>query len=113
MAVCYDLFTFGENGSDAFPICEEHALLKTRWWKLLPLPGVSIDDSHNLVIQDNLHFGKIIPDVVTDSIKSAYNFSVANQILNELKYDHLNRNFYFYRHEMYVGVEEKDGYIHT
>jgi hypothetical protein len=25
----------------------------------------------------------------------------------------LNRNFYFYRHEMYVGVEEKDGYIHT
>ena len=45
MAVCYNPFTFGEKGSEPFPICEEHANRKTRHWKLLPLPETKVEDS--------------------------------------------------------------------
>jgi len=54
----------------------------------------------------------LIPnEAIKASIRKAYPDD-AEAILADLKYDTLNRNWFFYRHGMYVGVED-DGYIHT
>jgi len=54
----------------------------------------------------------LIPDeAVQASIRKAYPAD-ADAILAEIKYDTLNCNWFFYRHGMYVGVEN-DGHIHT
>jgi hypothetical protein len=105
MAVCYDPTSFGEKGSDPFPICEEHASRKTRYWKLLPLPD------HDLVKRDNQSFPKIITDVVIESVKKAFP-DQANDILKSVKWDGMMGCYYFNRWGMYVGIEE-DGLIHS
>jgi hypothetical protein len=115
MAVCYDPISFGEKGSEPFAICEEHASRRTRYWKLLPLPGVAVEQSHELVQRDHRYFPRIITDVVIKALKAAFpsdTHSIRNNILNDVKWDSLNGCYYFQRWGMYVGVEE-DGYIHT
>lgn len=116
MAVCYDPSSYsegqsllwGEKGSDPFPICEEHALRKSKWWKLLPLPGQAMKDAHLLVQRDDREF-KVIPDVVSMSIHKSFPKD-ANDILKDLRWS--MGYFSFNRWGMYVGVE-LDGYIHT
>lgn len=114
MAVCYDPSDFGggpihgEKGSEPFPICEEHASQKSKWWKLLPLPGQEMKDAHLLVQRDDREF-KVIPDVVSQSIQQAFS-KQANDILKELRWS--GDHFSFNRWGMYVGVE-LDGYIHS
>lgn len=51
-----------------------------------------------------------IPSVVMESIRNSFP-DKADKILSELKWggDH----FYFNLHDMYIGVEVKDGYIHS
>lgn len=115
MAVCHDPLSFGEKGSDPFPICEIHAQRKTRYWKLLPLPGKTVEESHLLVKVDHATFQRPLPDVVVEAIKKAFpdhTKDYTNNLLHEVKWDHLNRCFFFVKWGMYVGVEE-DGHIHT
>ena len=54
----------------------------------------------------------LIPDeTIQTAIREAFPKS-ADAILADLKYDTLNRNWFFYLHGTYVGVEH-DGYIHS
>lgn len=108
MAVCHDPASFGEKGSDPFPICLEHAERKTKYWKMYPLPGQAEADCHRLVKDDARYF-RVIPDGVSESIKKSFP-DQALEILSSLRwsYDHYS----FQRWGMYVGVE-LDGYIHT
>jgi hypothetical protein len=108
MAVCYDPFSFGETGCEPFAICEEHAKRKTKYWKLLPLPGVKVEDSHELVRDDHRYF-RIVPDVVSGSIKKSFP-DQAMDILKDLRWS--GDHYSFSRWGMYVGVE-LDGHIHT
>ncbi len=50
-------------------------------------------------------------DTIVQSIMGSC-FQEPEKILAELKYDCLGRNWYFYRHGTYIGVEH-DGYIHS
>ena len=111
MAVCYDPVSFGEKGSDPFPICEEHAQRRTRYWKMLPLPEVKVEDSHELVKKDAFYFPRVITDVVIKAVREAFPKD-AISILHDVKWDGLNGCYFFERWGMYVGIE-KDGYIHT
>lgn len=111
MAVCYDPVSFGEKGSDPFPICEEHAMRRTRYWKMLPLPDTKVEDSHELVKKDAYYFPRVITDVVIKAVKEAFP-DQAIDILKDVKWDGLNGCYFFERWGMYVGIE-KDGYIHS
>jgi hypothetical protein len=111
LAVCYNPVSFGEKGSDPFPICLEHAQRKSRWWKLLPLPGVELSDCHLMVQRDHHGFPKVVTDVVIESVKKSFP-DQAREILETVKWDGLNGCYFFERWGMYVGIE-KDGYIHT
>lgn len=111
MAVCYDPRSFGEKGSEPFPICEEHAKRRTVYWKMLPLPEVAVEDSHELVRMHHRAFPKVISDVVIAAVKKAFP-DQADLILAETKWDSLNGCYYFIRWGMFVGIEE-DGYIHS
>ncbi len=111
MAVCYDPISFGEKGSDPFPICEEHALRRSRYWKLLPLPEVAVEASHGLVQQDHQRFPKIITDVVIQSVKKSFP-DQADDILRQVKWDGMMGCYYFTRWGMFVGIET-DGHIHS
>lgn len=51
-AVCHDPRSFGEAGSEPFPICEEHAQRRGEHWRLLPLPGQTETEVHPLVARD-------------------------------------------------------------
>lgn len=53
-----------------------------------------------------------VPQAVLQSILKRFPAEETKEILEGLKYDSLNGNFYFERWGMYVGVEF-DGYIHT
>lgn len=54
----------------------------------------------------------VTPDeVIKDSIRKSFPKD-AEAIIADLKYDTLNRNWFFYRYGVYVGVEH-DGYIHS
>lgn len=107
MAVCFDPRSFGEKGSDPFPICEEHAKQKGKFWKLLPLEGQTLEDAHALVKADR--YFKVIPDTVSGSIKKSFP-NDAMSILDSLRCS--GDHFSFSKWGMYVGVE-LDGYIHT
>jgi hypothetical protein len=115
MAVCYDPISFGEKGSSPFPICEEHAKRKSRYWKLLPLPGVAVEQAHQLVQQDDRYFPRIITDIVINALKERFpndTCCIRNNILNEVEWDSMNRCYYIERWGMYIGIEE-NGYIHS
>ena len=115
MAVCYDPLSFGEKGCDPFPICAEHASRKTRYWKLLPLPGKTVEESHELVQQDHRRFPRLPNDVVVEALKKAFpdhTKDYVGNLVHEVKWDHLNGCYFFQRWGMYVGIET-DGYIHT
>lgn len=107
--ICYDPRTFGEDGCPPFLICEKHLSKKGKFWKAIPLPGQSLAEAHKDVQWDAQTF-KIIPNVVIESIKKSFPGS-SDDILNSLKYN--RDHFYFERWDMYVGVEEKDGFIHS
>lgn len=113
LAVCYDPTTFGPTGSGPWPICYKHAIKKGKWWKICPPPGLIKEWWHSLVLEDESF--KIVPQAVIDSVKLKYAEQpfFANDVLNDLKYDHLNKCWYFNRGGIYHGIEEKDGYIHT
>jgi hypothetical protein len=114
LAVCHDPRSFGEKGSEPFPICEAHAKLKGEFWKLypldgqIPLPGMEPADMHPLVRDDHRYF-VIITDVVINAIKKSF----PDQAQDILKGVRKSRDhFFFNRWGMYVGVEF-DGHIHT
>lgn len=107
MAICHDPRSFGEKGSEPFPICEEHAKIKGEFWKLLPLPEQT--EVHHLVLDDQRYF-KIMPDVVIASIKKRFG-EEANQILIEMKL--LGDYWGFNRFGMFWGCESRDGFLHT
>lgn len=52
-----------------------------------------------------------VEQVVVDNITSS--FKDAEGILADLKWDSLNKNYYFNRWGMYIGIEPNDGYIHS
>jgi hypothetical protein len=107
-AICYDPSVFGEAGSPSFLICEQHALLKSKFWKLIRLPEQAQSEQHRLVQLDS--YFKIIPNVVSSSIKTAFPKD-AKEILDSLRWN--GDHWSFNRWGMYVGVEDRDGYIHT
>jgi hypothetical protein len=111
MAVCYDPVVFGEKGSQPFPICQEHAQEKKRYWKLLPLPGIAVEKSHELVKKDALYFPKIITDVVIRAVYAAFP-RLATNVLYDLKWDSLNGCYCFGCWGIFIGIEE-DGHIHS
>ncbi len=56
-----------------------------------------------------------IPEQVCQSVRNycqGRNLDATNIILHQLRYDTLNRCFYFWHDEVYVGIE-MDGYLHT
>lgn len=55
-----------------------------------------------------------VPQAVVDSIVSRFHDDPlhAERVLQGLKFDTINGNYYFYFAGMYVGVE-MDGYLHT
>lgn len=108
LATNYDPVTFGEQGSESFPICETHANQKGKYWKLSPLPDQEEKDWPHLVKMDMMYF-QIIPNTVIESIKKSFSDQYT-EILKQLKWN--RDHFYFERWGMYVGVE-LDGYIHT
>lgn len=114
MAVCYDPLTFGEKGSEPFPICEKHAERRGKHWKIIPLPDVEMKDSHSLVWRDQYFVP--ITDVVIAAIRKSFSKDdvedIRTGILAQVQWDHLNGCYYFNRWGMYVGVE-RDGHIHT
>lgn len=112
MAVCYNPATsWGEKGSEPFPICQDHAVRRGKYWKILPLPGQAEKDWHGIVKYDAQVF-KVVPQVVIDSIRNNYPPEQSYTILLDLQWDSLNGCFSFVRDGVYYGVE-KDGYIHT
>lgn len=114
MAVCYNPVSFGEKGSDPFPICEAHAKQKKDggYWKVLPLPGKTVAQSHPLVQDDDKYFGKIIPDTVIESVKNRFpEFEKYSSILEKIKWDGMNKCFFFMSGNVYTGIE-LDGYMH-
>jgi hypothetical protein len=108
LAVCYDPSSFGEKGSDPFPICEHHAKQKGKYWKLLPLPGQDLAHSHPLVQEDDRYF-RIVPDTVGEAIKKSFPNDFLS-IIKDLRWS--GDHYSFNRWGMYVGVE-LDGHIHT
>jgi len=108
LATCHDPRSFGEKGSDPFPICENHAKQKGEYWKLLPLPGQTEAEEHRMVSEDRRSF-RVVSDVVIASVRKSFP-DQAQEILKDLRWrgDH----FAFNRWGMYVGVET-DGHIHT
>lgn len=89
MATCYDPRTFGEAGSDSFPICAKHAeqALTLEHWKLSPLPTVK--------------------NAIQEAFPNDYEAIIKSLIFN------LRDNFWsFTRYGMFIGVEQ-DGYIHS
>lgn len=112
LAVCYDPRSFGEKGSDPFPICAEHAGRKGKWWKILPFEGEDPLKTHEIVIRDHVNFPEKVPtQTVIDSIKKSFPKD-AMEILDSLRFDHIMKCFYFTRWGMFVGVE-LDGFIHS
>ena len=112
LAICYDPVSFGEKGSEPFPICLHHAQSKGKWWKLLPLPGQSLEDSNPLVQEDARYFN-IISDVVSSSIRKrsfAHDVRDAVECFNKLE---RYSNYWGFEHNgIFYGVED-DGHIHT
>lgn len=103
MAVCYDPMSFGEKGSEPIPICEKHAKIKGKFWKLQSIP------QHDLVRVDELYF-KIIPNIVSNAIKNRFSDDYS-LILDSLQ---CHGNYWaFIRGGIYYGVESIDGHIHT
>jgi hypothetical protein len=110
LAVCYDPISFGENGSNSYPICLRHVGFKSKWWKLIPLPGQSLEESHLLVREDARYFN-IVSDAVSSSIKSKFpDFKMAEEIFKKIiRYS----NYWGFCHNgIFYGVED-DGHIHT
>ena len=52
-----------------------------------------------------------IPEVVISSIKNSFPTD-SEEIIKQLRYDSINRCYFFSRWGMYIGVES-DGYIHS
>lgn len=115
MAICYDPLSFGEKGSHPFLICEKHAEKRGKYWKLIPLPGKRLEESHILVQKDDANFPKLPNDVVVEAIKKAFpnhTQDYTSNLLHEVKWDHLNGCYYFNRWGMCVGIE-RDVHIHS
>jgi len=85
MAICHDPRSFGEKGSEPFPICEEHAKLKGKYWKLLPLPGQTETEEHPMVSEDRRYF-RVVSDAVIASVKKSLP-DQAQDVLKDVRCD--------------------------
>lgn len=107
-AVSYDPVSFGEKGSEKFPICAEHANIKGKFWKVIPLEGQDISTAHELVRYDQ--YFQIIPDIVTQSVRKSFPNDWMNIMNKIICYgDHWG----FTHNEVFFGVEISDGYLHS
>ena len=89
----------------AYPICEQHALHKSAFWRLLPLPGIAAEDQHRLVQAQ-------APIPVIEGIINAWPDQCEEILPSLLWHGKIDSYWSFIRWGQYVGIE-KDGYIHT
>ena len=106
LASNHDPRSFQENGSAAFPICEEHARRRkpNSFWKLLPLPNETAETAHTLVKLDAIIF-RVVPDKVIASVKKEYPTTYSDA-LKSIKWCDMMKCFYWMKDGVYHGVEE-------
>lgn len=93
-----------EDGTFALPCCEEHLARMSVFWRALPLPGQEEKDWHKRVREQ-------LPAVAIENVINSFT-DQAEEILKSIKYDYMNRCWFFTRWGMYIGIEA-DGYIHS
>lgn len=108
MAVCHDPRSFGEKGSDPFPICLEHAKRKGEFWKIVPFQGQTDETMHPMALDDKRYF-RVISDICIEAVKRSF----PNNIMEILPTIRRSRDhWYFNKWGMYIGIED-DGHVHS
>jgi len=92
------------------PICLAHAKKAGPYWFLFPLPGKTLPDRPREIA--DIVIARKPPPVVVQSIIRAFPKD-AEEIIKSLRANLLEGYWSFERWGMYVGVEGKDGYIHS